>query len=290
MTITSANGRREVSAPSAGEVLGYAGTEAVVTGAASGMGAAVVDILVGLGAHVSAVDRQPVARDDVTFVPTDLLDQAAIDAAVAALPAQVNSVFSCAGLPGPPFANEDTVTVNFVAARHLVDSLVPRMPAGGAIACISSNAAMSWQDVLDTLRPMLATGSFAEGRAWLSANPDAIAGAYGFSKQLLSAWVGIRAMELASAGLRLNVSQPGPTETAMLPKFNDQVGAKLVDAFIGPIGRHSTAEEQAWPLVFLNSPRMSYVSGIPLYVDGGFYGGWASGVIDLQEVIAKALA
>jgi NAD(P)-dependent dehydrogenase (short-subunit alcohol dehydrogenase family) len=40
----------------------------------------------------------------------------------------------------------------------------------------------------------------------------------------------------------------------------------------GSPGRRSTAEEQAWRLVFLNSPRSSYVAGEALHVDGGFLG------------------
>jgi len=37
------------------------------------------------------------------------------------------------------------------------------------------------------------------------------------------------------------------------------------------------AEEQAWPLVLLNSPRMSYVSGEVLWTDGGFQGAMETG-------------
>ena len=36
-----------------------------------------------------------------------------------------------------------------------------------------------------------------------------------------------------------------------------------------PIGRESTPDEQAWPIVFLNSPAASYVNGTNLVVDGG---------------------
>jgi NAD(P)-dependent dehydrogenase (short-subunit alcohol dehydrogenase family) len=73
-------------------------------------------------------------------------------------------------------------------------------------------------------------------------------------------------------GIRLNCTNPGPTQTAMMPAFEAANGKDLIDAFIGPSGRRSTAEEQAWPLVFLNSPRSSYVAGEAFHVDGGFLG------------------
>ena len=45
----------------------------------------------------------------------------------------------------------------------------------------------------------------------------------------------------------------------------------------GPIGRLSTPEEQAWPLLALNSPRFSYVTGQSFLVDGGMFGAVQTG-------------
>jgi hypothetical protein len=56
----------------------------------------------------------------------------------------------------------------------------------------------------------------------------------------------------------------------MMPAFEAMAGAELIDAFVGPSGRRSTAEEQAWPIVFLNSPRCSYVAGVNFATDAGF--------------------
>jgi NAD(P)-dependent dehydrogenase (short-subunit alcohol dehydrogenase family) len=47
--------------------------------------------------------------------------------------------------------------------------------------------------------------------------------------------------------------------------------AVMPDPPTGPIGRLSTPEEQAWPLVVLNSPRLSYVTGEALNVEGGLF-------------------
>ena len=51
-----------------------------------------------------------------------------------------------------------------------------------------------------------------------------------------------------------------------------------------PINRRSRPEEQAGPLVFLNSDAASYVNGVALPVDGGFMGAVATGAIDLAKL------
>ena len=63
----------------------------------------------------------------------------------------------------------------------------------------------------------------------------------------------------------------------MMPSFHAASGKELIDSAVGPIGRYSEPEEQAWPLVLLNSPRMSYVNGEVLWTDGGFLGALTTG-------------
>ena len=53
-----------------------------------------------------------------------------------------------------------------------------------------------------------------------------------------------------------------------------------MDDFPMPLGRHAVADEQAWPLVFLNSPARSFVTGVQFDADGGFKGGLFTGQID----------
>jgi NAD(P)-dependent dehydrogenase (short-subunit alcohol dehydrogenase family) len=72
----------------------------------------------------------------------------------------------------------------------------------------------------------------------------------------------------------------------MLPHFVEFAGQNIIDAFVGPIRRRSTAEEQAWPLIFLNSPRSSYINGEALVTDGGFFGAVQSGQLDLTKMFA----
>jgi NAD(P)-dependent dehydrogenase (short-subunit alcohol dehydrogenase family) len=260
------------------DVLGYEGKRAVVTGAASGMGAATASLLIDLGAKVVAIDVKPTELAVEAFVEVDLRDKSAIEQAAASIGAPVDAVFSVAGLPGPPFSDLDTMKVNFIGARLLIESLVPAMSPGSAIACVASNAGLYWQQEMDTLLPLVQT-DFDGAVAWCDENPKAILGGYMFSKKATNAWVAWRAASLIKDGIRLNCSNPGPTETAMMPAFEAQAGKELIDAFVGPSGRRSTAEEQAWPLLFLNSPHSSYITGEALHVDAGFLGAMVTGQI-----------
>ena len=57
---------------------------------------------------------------------------------------------------------------------------------------------------------------------------------------------------LAEKGIRVNCISPGPTDTPMMADFESAYGKEFMDNFPVPLGRHSTPDEQAWPLIFLN--------------------------------------
>ena len=270
------------------DVLGYAGRNVIVTGAASGMGAATAQILVDVGANVTSIDIKAPEVPVKESLLVDLRDRDAIDKAVAGIAGPVHAVFSCAGLPGPPFSALDVMLVNFVGPRHLIEELLPKMPEGSAVASIASNAGLGWEQQVPTLMELVMTEGFDAGKAWCEANPDRLTdNSYPFSKQVINAWVAWRSASLIKQGIRLNCINPGPTATPMMPFFEEIAGKALVHAFVGPIGRDSQPEEQAWPLVFLNSPRSSYVTGLGLATDGGFVGAMITGQIDLAALLSQ---
>jgi len=269
------------------DVLGYAGKRAVVTGAASGMGAATVDVLVGLGAEVIGLDRAPIAGKVRQSVEVDLLDADSVAAAADRIEGGVDAFFNCAGLPGPPFSDLETMLVNFVGGRDLIERVVPRMPSGSSVVYVASAGGIGWQANLGAFTELFATESYAAAKAWLESHPEVWEGnAYATSKQAINAWTAWRSVGLMrDHGIRLNCTNPGPTSTAMMPFFHDAVGKELVDAAMGPVGRYSTPEEQAWAMVLIGSVRASYVVGESLYADGGFYGALQTGQIDFSHLM-----
>jgi NAD(P)-dependent dehydrogenase (short-subunit alcohol dehydrogenase family) len=271
------------------DVLGYAGRNVVVTGAASGMGAATAQLLLDLGANVTAIDVNPVTLPVGRALQADLRDKAAIEAAAAEIEEPVHAFFGSAGLPGAPFSDLDVMLVNFVGSRYLIDLVLPKIPAGGAIAVVASNAAMGWQLEIEKLKELVSTAGFDAGKQWCESHPEAmVPEVYSFSKKVVNAWVASRAATLITEGKRLNCINPGPTATAMMPHFVRNAGQQVIDAFVGPIGRQATPQEQAWPLAFLNSPRASYVNGETFTTDGGFFGALQTGQVDLSALFAGA--
>ena len=268
-------------------VWGYEGTRVVVSGGGgAGMGAAAVRELVDLGAEVHVLDLKeppvPVASHQVV----DLRDPQATSAAVQKIGGRIDALFNCAGLPGPPFSDVDTMLVNFVGMRHLAEAVVGHMPEGGAIASISSTAGAGWMANIAKWMPLVTSDGFAAGRAWCEEHPEDIAGGYSPSKEAIIIWTLWRSFELAKKQIRVNVISPGPTQTPMMPSFEAMAGKDFMDHYPISLGRWSTPEEQAYPLIFLNSKAASFITGENVNTDGGTTGAIMTGGIDMAAYVA----
>jgi NAD(P)-dependent dehydrogenase (short-subunit alcohol dehydrogenase family) len=265
----------------------YDGKRVVVSGGGGGgMGAAATTELANLGAEIHVIDLKeppvPVASHQVV----DLRDPDATAAAIENIGGTLHALFNCAGLPGPPFSDVDTMLVNFAAMRHLAELCADRMTDGGAICSISSGAGMGYLQQIEKWMPLMQTEGFAGAKAWCEANPEAIASGYAPSKEAIILWTHYAAREFMQRDIRVNVISPGPTDTPMMPAFEDHSGKELVDTFTLVAGRRSTPEEQAYPMIFLNSDAASYVTGENLNTDGGMFGGIISGQVDLAALFA----
>jgi NAD(P)-dependent dehydrogenase (short-subunit alcohol dehydrogenase family) len=262
----------------------YEGKRVVVSGGGgAGMGAAAVEGLAELGAEIHVLDLKdpPIAVASHQIV--DLRDPEATAAAIENVGGRIDALFNAAGLPGPPFPDVDTMLVNFAAPRHLAACVVPHMTDGGAICSISSTAGSGYLLNLEKWMPLVDTPDFPSAKAWCEAHPDDILGAYSQSKEALIIWTMKAAMDLNAQGIRLNCISPGPTDTPMMPAFEDLAGGgQIIDLFAQGLGRRSTPAEQGWPMIFLNSDAASYISGENLNTDGGTVSAITTGRLVLE--------
>jgi NAD(P)-dependent dehydrogenase (short-subunit alcohol dehydrogenase family) len=269
----------------------YEGKRVLVTGGGSGMGEAAAKILGELGAEVHILDvRKPTVPNEA-FYETDLSDRAAIDETVAAVTkgGKIDRLFSCAGLSQvhPP---QKVMLVNFIGHRHLAESLLDHIPEGGAMASISSGAGIGWQANIPTCMELISQPTFEAAQAWCEAHPVEVREGYTLSKEALIVWALSNAPKYGEERkIRINAIAPGPTDTNMMPEIVSDVGQDFMDAYPKPLGRNSTAAEQAWPMVFLNSDAASAVSGNVIYSDQGFAGGLFTGQIDIAAMMESAM-
>jgi len=268
------------------DFLEYAGKRVIVSGCFSGMGQATARHLVGLGAEVHGLDYKECTLKLASFTNIDLRDPASIDHAVQKIGGKVDALFNCAGLP-QTFPPLDVMKVNYLGTRHLTEAVVPLMSSNSAIASISSTAGMGWSMRVPLLRELLAIESPSESLAWCEAHLEDIREGYAFSKELIIFWTMASSFKLINRGIRINCTLPGPTQTPMMAEFEAATSRDILEAALQPINRRSTPEEQAAALVFLNSSVASYLNGVALPVDGGFFAGLATGQIDPTFMMAN---
>jgi NAD(P)-dependent dehydrogenase (short-subunit alcohol dehydrogenase family) len=253
-----------------GELLDYTGRRVVVTGCASGIGAALVGQLADLGAEVVGLDVRPPALGLSDFHELDLSDPMSIDAAVASISGHVDALFNVAGVSsgiGNPLL---VVKINFLGTRQLTEALAPRMPSGSSIVSVSSLAASNYLENMGEVAGLLNTRDFAEGVQWCADHPDALAdGGYRLSKEAIILYGMKNAVPLGARGIRINCTGPGVTQTPILDQLRTKYGQAYLDDIPKPLGRVSNPEEQAAVLVFLNSSAAGYLTGQVLWVDGG---------------------
>jgi len=244
----------------------YDGKRALVVGGATGMGAAVAELVQDAGAEVVVMDRAPVTLAGAKAISLDLSDKASIDAAVDECGGPVHALFSCAGVAdGTPGIER----INFIGHRHLIDRLLDKgmLPRGAAIGLISSAAGLGWQNNLPRLKEFLDITDFDGATRWAEANMKTD---YMWSKLAINAYVARSAIDFLKRGIRINAILPGPTDTPLAQANKDQWLGFATDyrAVVGI--EPSTPMEQAYPLVFLCSDAASYINGVTVVTDAGY--------------------
>ncbi|MDQ1122344.1 SDR family oxidoreductase [Microbacterium trichothecenolyticum] len=236
----------------------------VVTGAAGGIGRAVVADLVARGFSVAAIDRaRPEAVESAIPLVADVTDEAALGAAVAEARDRLGPLagaVSVAGVFHVASAREtsiddllDLVRINAGGVLALARATMPHLieAGGGSFVAVTSNAATIPR----------------EGMA-----------AYGASKAAANALVRTLGLEASAHGIRCNIVAPGSTDTAMQRDFRAVTGAGRDDVVAGdaaafrlgiPLGRIADPADVAHVVGFLVSDEARHVTLQTLTVDGG---------------------
>jgi NAD(P)-dependent dehydrogenase (short-subunit alcohol dehydrogenase family) len=231
---------------------------ALVTGATSGIGRAVSVKLAAAGAEVVAVGRDArrgaetvaaieAAGGTARFIAVDLADSDAV-ARLVDEAGDVDILVNNAGVF--PFAAthdvearsfDETFAVNVRSPFFLTAAIAPKMAArgGGSIVNVATMVAHFGM-------------------------PGAAV--YGASKAAIVSLTQTWAAEYGPQGVRVNAVSPGPTRTEGTAVMGDNLDDL---ASTTPLGRSADPDEIAEAILFLASPRSSYVNGAVLAADGG---------------------
>jgi len=233
-----------------------AGQTAVVTGGTAGIGLESARLLARHGATVIITGRSAgrgaaaVAElgDGVRFVAADLADLESVHSLARQCGDVDILVNNAASFPGALTVDQDvssfesTFDTNVRGAYFLVAALVPAMLRRGRGAIVNVTSMVAFKGV-----------------------PGA--SSYSASKAALESLTRTWAAEFGPHGVRVNSVAPGPTATAGVVAewgdVNDELGRAL------PLGRTAQASEIAEAVLFLASPRSSFITGSTLHADGG---------------------
>lgn len=246
------------------------GKTLVITGVASGIGAATATLAQALGAEVIGIDRNEPRSPLAGFVPGDLSSRAGVAAVAASLPARFDALCNIAGLSGKTGA-VGTLSVNFYGLRTLSEAAAPRLREGGAIVNVASIAGFGWRQNLNRALSMVGVAGFPNVAEVVGQHGVKDEEGYPVSKELLLLWTfrAAHAPLFKMRGIRVNAVSPGPVETPILGQFREVLGDARVDSDIARVGRAGTPGDIAPVVAFLCSDGARWINGANLAADGG---------------------
>ncbi|WP_223190341.1 SDR family oxidoreductase [Nonomuraea terrae] len=243
----------------------------VVTGAASGIGAATADLLAKDGYRVIRCDVRD--ADVLADLTTPEGRESLFSEVAAASGGRVDGLVAVAGTGMP---SERTVRLNFFGTIATLEGLRPLLAASGAprAVAVSSLSAIvaADDDIVEACLSLNEEAAAEAGRRAAEAGRGRVI--YPSSKQALNRWLRRAALapEWAGAGIPLNAVAPGvvDTESARKAFLSDPATRALVSsAMPQPLGFPGPVEPVASLLAWLAGPDNSFVTGQILYADGG---------------------
>lgn len=232
----------------------------LVTGAASGIGAATARRLHEHGWRVWAadLDERGLGRlsPEIVSRVVDVTDEAAVESLLHELgeaEGRLDGVAACAGIgytapaaETSPQAFDEVLNVNLRAVFVL---------ARAALPLLARSSAPSFAAIASELGTVGAPG--------LSA--------YSSSKAAVINLMRVLALENAEQGIRFNAVAPGGTRTPMLEREQARLGRTLADSAANiPLGRLAEPAEIASVVEFVLSADSSFMTGSVLVADGGY--------------------
>ena len=252
----------------------------LVTGAASGIGAATAALLVDQGREVVSLDVKEPSGAVAEHHHVDLADPDSIDSVVERLDGPYAALVNVAGVPGTVGADL-TMRVNLLGLRHLTEAILPRLADGGAIANVSSIAANTWRKRRELIGELLDTPGYDSGVDWWAEHGATVGtDPYTFFKEAVVVYTMRMVGAARHRGIRCNDVAPGPVETPILPDFEQVTGRDQMRWMIESVGRAARPADIAEVLVWLATGDNAWVNGQHIQVDGGFSSGITTGWID----------
>lgn len=248
---------------------GVDGTKSVlITGSSSGIGLSTAKAFILSGYAVYGVDRNPPSLPSLTHIYADLHDTPAIDLIPRQLPSRICGLVNSAGLSGMSTPTE-ILAVNFVAAKRLLQAIVPLLDKGSSIVNVASISTYTSlpNAAIEQLVESIDTREDVED--WLQKYPINGPEAYRVSKNAIILWSSQLTLRLTKKKIRINCVSPGAVETPLLEKFRASMGNRVIDRSRLLLGRHANPDDVANVIRFLLSNESVWVNGNNILVDGG---------------------
>ena len=240
---------------------------ALITGAATGIGAITVKKLKSRGYEVLAFDIAEPANVD-QWIRVDMSKRESIDAAMRDISGRFDCLINNAGLPPRPGLEQPILSVNFLGLVRLTNALIPMLKEGSAIVNTASRAGAAWRENIVQVKALLALLDPSALDDFISTqNIDHIR-AYNLSKEAVIAWSLAQTERLIARGLRMNTVSPAAVSTGILDDFEAAFGARMAKN-IARVGRPGLPEEVADVIIFMASKESCWLKGNDIIVDGG---------------------